>query len=52
MKFDALAKTAEKFVIDNSPAILSGLAVAGVVSTAYLAAKASFKAALVIDADE
>ena len=44
VKFNALAKTAEKFVIDNSPAILSGLAVAGVVSTVYLAVKATFKA--------
>lgn len=52
MKFDALAKTAEKFVIDNSPAILSGLAVAGVVSTAYLAVKATFRAAQEIRAEE
>lgn len=43
MKFSALAKTAEKFVTDNSPAILSGLAVAGVLGTAYLTAKAAYK---------
>jgi hypothetical protein len=36
---------AEKFLRQNSPTILTALGVAGTVSTAYLAAKASFKSA-------
>jgi hypothetical protein len=36
---------AKKFAADNAPAILTGVSVAGVVGTAYLTAKASFRAA-------
>jgi len=43
MGFNAFAVKTEKFIADNSPAILSGLAVAGAVTTAYLAGKASFR---------
>jgi len=45
MTIRAILKTAEKFVTDNSPGILTGLAVAGTVSTAVLAAKAAFNSA-------
>jgi hypothetical protein len=37
-------RTAQKFVTDNSPGILTGLGVAGVVTTAVLTGKASVKA--------
>lgn len=36
----------------NSPEILTALGISGVITTAYLAAKASFKASEMIDADE
>lgn len=39
-----LAKQAEKFASDNSPAILTALGLTGVLTTAYLSGKASFKA--------
>jgi len=38
-----LLKASEKYIIDNSPRILSALGVTGTLTTAYLAAKASFK---------
>jgi hypothetical protein len=44
-------KAAEKFVTDNSPGILTGLGVAGTVTTAVLTGKAAYSAALKI-ADE
>lgn len=43
-----VAKRAEKFVSVNSPAILTGAAIAGTLATAYLTGKAAFKAAEVI----
>lgn len=43
-----LTKRAGRLVIDNSPAILTSAAVAGVVSTAVLAAQGSFKAAEIL----
>jgi len=46
-----LAKRASKFATDNSPTILTGIAVAGTVMTAYLAGKASYKAADVIEGE-
>lgn len=48
MKFDLL-KPAQKVITDNSAAILTGVGIAGTVTTAVLTAKASFKAARVID---
>lgn len=39
----------EKLTIDNSPAILTALGVAGTVTTAYLTGKATFKAAQIIE---
>lgn len=44
MQFNQIAKLSEKFVADNSPTILTGIGVAGVVATAYLTGKASIKA--------
>lgn len=44
MSLSAVLKRLEKFTIDNSPAILTGVGIAGVVGTAYLSGKASIKA--------
>jgi hypothetical protein len=49
MNFTKLARTAEKFTVDNSPTILTAVGVVGTVATAYLTGKASFKAAKLID---
>lgn len=43
-RITSIARGARKLVVDNSPAILTGLAVAGVVSTAILAAKGTPRA--------
>lgn len=48
MNVSTLLKAGEKYVIDNSPRILSALGVTGTLTTAYLAAKASFKVADVL----
>lgn len=48
MDLRLLARRAERFVVDNSPSILSGLAVAGTVSTVLLTGRATFKAAELI----
>jgi hypothetical protein len=42
MNLKPFFKTAQKFVTDNSPGILTGLAVAGTVTTAVLTGKAAF----------
>lgn len=54
MKTKMILKAAEKFVIDNSPGILTGLGVAGAVTTAVLTGRATWNSALTIDefADE
>lgn len=44
MTVKTILRAAEKFVTDNSPGILTGLAVAGTVTTAVLAGKASYEA--------
>lgn len=46
MSLKAILKTTEKFVSDNSPGILTGLGVAGVVTTAVLAGRAGFQVGL------
>lgn len=51
MNLHKLLKKTEKMLIDNSPAILTGLGVAGVVTTAYLTGRATFKAADIIRAE-
>jgi low affinity Fe/Cu permease len=48
MTIKTILKATEKFVTDNSPGILTGLAVAGAVTTAVLTGKASFQAAKII----
>lgn len=48
MVFEELAKRLGRFTTDNSPAILTGIAVAGTITTAYLTAKASVKAVDII----
>jgi hypothetical protein len=46
MTVKTILKTAEKFVTDKSPGILTGLGVAGAVTTAVLAARAGFRAGM------
>lgn len=48
MKFSLVLKQAERLIVNNSPAILTALGVAGALTTAYLTGKASFKAAEII----
>lgn len=42
----------QKFTVDNSPTILTGVAAVGVVTTAYLTGRASFRAAQIIQDEE
>jgi hypothetical protein len=49
MTLTAIAKQAEKFTTDHSPQILTGIAVAGTITTAYLTGKASIKAMQIIE---
>lgn len=51
-KITRVAKLVEKFTADNSPLILTSIGVAGTITTAILAGKASYKAALIIDEAE
>lgn len=44
MSLHTIIVKSEKFVADNSPTILTGIGVAGVLTTAYLSGKASIKA--------
>lgn len=48
MNIHHIVRKSQKFVNDNSPSILTGIGVAGSLATAYLAARASFKAARTI----
>lgn len=48
MSLNSLMSKAEKALKNNSPAILSAIGVSGTITTAYLASKASFKAAPII----
>jgi hypothetical protein len=48
MNFGDLANQAKKFLVDNAPTILTGAAAVGVVGTAYLTGRATFKAAEVL----
>lgn len=52
MAFRPLLKQTERFIADNSPAILTGIGVAGVVATAYLTGQASIKAMRLLDYEE
>lgn len=49
MTLTAIAKQAEKFTADHSPQILTGIAVAGTVATAYLTGKAAIKASQIVN---
>jgi hypothetical protein len=48
MDLSSIATRLSKLVTDNSPVILTGVGVAGMVTTAYLTGKATFKASQVI----
>lgn len=48
MKLRSAINIAERFIIDNSPTLLSGIAVTGTIGVAYLTGKATFKAAELI----
>lgn len=52
MNFSDLTKRLKRSTHKNSPAILTGLGVAGVVSTAFLTAKATWEAKTQIDREE
>lgn len=47
-----LVKRAEKLAVDNSPVLLAGIGVAGTITTALFAGRASFKAAQIIAEEE
>lgn len=52
MKLKSLQYSATKFVGDNSPTILTGIGLFGLVATAYLSGKASYRAAELIREEE
>lgn len=52
MSITRAAKAAEKIFIDNSPVVLTAVGVAGTISTAIFAGRASFKAAQLIEQEE
>lgn len=52
MSFAALARRVGKLAIDHSPTILTSVGVAGAITTAYLAGKASFEASDIINLRE
>ena len=49
MQVGVLLRRTQKLAVDNAPVILSGVSISGVVTTAYLAARASFRAARILD---
>lgn len=49
MTFNQLIRRGERLVINNSPAIMTAIGIAGTLTTAYLTGKASFRAALFIE---
>lgn len=49
MNIRAMGRMTERFVIQNSPAILTAVGVTGAVSSAYLTGRASFKAAEILE---
>jgi hypothetical protein len=51
MTIKTILQASEKFLIDNSPGILTGLGVAGTVTTAVLTGKAAYSSALDIQAE-
>lgn len=51
MDLKAILRTTQRFVLNNSPAILTGIGVAGTVTTAILCGKAAYSSALQISAE-
>jgi hypothetical protein len=51
-RLSELARSAEKFTIDNSPLILTAFGTAGVITTGYLAVKSGFKASKILEEAE
>ena len=49
MQVGVLLRRTQKLAMDNAPVILSGVSISGVLTTAYLTARATFKAARVLD---
>jgi xanthosine utilization system XapX-like protein len=45
-------KISQRFIIDNSPTLLSGIAITGTLTVAYLTGRATFKAATIISAEQ
>jgi len=52
MAFSQILKRTERVITDNSPAILTGLGVAGVVATVYFTGRATVKAVRILDAEK
>lgn len=52
MKAGVMIKRLQKAVVRNSPSLLTGVAIGGIVTTAYFAAKASWKAAEIVAEEE
>jgi hypothetical protein len=52
MTLRTVLRTAEKFVIDNSPGILTGLGVVGVVTSAVLTGRAAYSSALWLETND
>lgn len=52
MDFSSFLKGSSKIVADNSPAILSALAVTGTLTTAYLSGRAAFKASQILEDEQ
>lgn len=48
MEIKSILRAAQKFTLDNSPAILTGIGVAGTIATAILAGRASYSSALIV----
>lgn len=48
MQLQGILKAAERFITNNTPGILTGIGVAGAVTTAVLTGKASYRSALMI----
>lgn len=52
MNVRSIIKVTERYIINNSPTLLSAIAVTGTLTTAYLTGKATFKAAQIIREEE
>lgn len=52
MTLASIAKQAERIIADNSPVILTAIAVTGTITTAVLSGRASFKAGMILDNEE